>query len=102
MGIMECGAPLLKHPRQGVLRDMQQAKGPNFWHDREVKNAWIVCNYVNVLNVGLEAWKKQNCREPNLERTYIPPPGAAAWEFQYLSKGAKPGSLDQSFNFKKY
>jgi hypothetical protein len=78
--ILECDAPLLKHPSKDALRVKFKAARTD-WMDEDLRSAWQVCAFVNAMNDALDAWKRKNCFAPNLERTFVPPPYASGWTF---------------------
>lgn len=69
--LLECNAPLLKHPQKDLLQKKVKLKGGA--RSKKFRDAWMVCTWTNLINSALTKWKGQNCKAtaPNLERSFM-------------------------------
>lgn len=79
--ILECRAPLLKHPARDLLRKLKEHGASAT--DPERANTWMVCSWVNLINTALTKWKGQHCPTgtANLERSFVVEPHADGFRF---------------------
>jgi len=86
--ILDCGAPLLRHPPTDALKRYAENKmGQDF------QETWSVCTYTNLVNHYATSWKQRYCEQPNLERTFAYPPHAQGFlnESSWLQKTFRKG-----------